>query len=166
MFKNISLQIEDFLIKCPPTLYTQNISPQSGTIGAHTRHILDHMDAFILGLPEAYVNYDQRERDALTEKEPQEALSRVKKINQAIHSLDSKNLTPELDFKIAAMTDTNGSYINIQSNPEREFLFVISHTVHHMALIRHLCMQSGFHLNEDFGKATSTLYVERTQSSC
>ncbi|MEZ4815456.1 MAG: hypothetical protein R3A80_09670 [Bdellovibrionota bacterium] len=166
MFKNISFQIEDFLKNCPETLYSQNISPQSGTIGAHTRHILDHIDAFIKGCSEYTVNYDIRERDTLTEKDPKAALSRIKKINENIHSINAKCIHTERPLKLAAMTDTNGSFVNIASNLEREFLFIISHTVHHMALIRNLCTQSEFFLNENFGKASSTLYKERTQRSC
>jgi hypothetical protein len=47
------------------------------------------------------------------------------------------------------------------SSARRELQFLLSHTVHHYALIAMICRQYGVGVEEDFGVAPSTLKYRR-----
>ena len=53
-----------------------------------------------------------------------------------------------------------------QSSLQRELQFLVSHSVHHYALIRELLRQSGFDAGEGFGVAPSTLAALGATPAC
>ena len=59
-----------------------NIKPEStkcGAIGGHVRHTLDHLVAWLGGIENGMVNYDDRVRDTVVENDPVAALNALKR---------------------------------------------------------------------------------------
>ena len=52
------------------------------------------------------------------------------------------------------------------STVQRELMYVLSHTVHHYAIISLLALQSGVKLDAEFGVAPSTLAYRRQRTAC
>ena len=61
---------------------------------------------------------------------------------------------------------TESLVTDIESTFERECHFVLSHTVHHMALIALLAQCRGYCVHEEFGVAGSTLRYRARRSEC
>jgi uncharacterized damage-inducible protein DinB len=129
-------------------------------IGRHFRHIIDHYLSFI-HYSNNKINYDQRDRDVELEVNRKLAVSTFRSI---IESLEKFEITPDLiDRKIKVksnegVTDLNSPWS--ESSVRRELQFLISHTVHHYALIGIILKTMDVYIPENFGKAPSTLKHE------
>jgi hypothetical protein len=53
-----------------------------------------------------------------------------------------------------------------QSSLKRELQFLVSHTVHHYALIKELLRRTGFDAGTEFGVAPSTIAAARRDPAC
>lgn len=180
-------QLRDFITQLPTESYGFN-NPllQSGTIGAHTRHILDHYQAFLLSiealilsaasasldakekvLPSVTtVNYDHRKRDVRIEQSTEVAASQIRRVVNELQDQITKlyaickiDPNPTLNMICATNTDEPGQ--PLVSSLARELVFLHSHTTHHMAIIRMLALASGHQVEADFGKAASTKQFEQ-----
>ena len=135
-------------------------------IGVHFRHVFDHYHAFLRGLASDEIDYDQRQRQVPLEQDRRLALA-------AAHGLiaDLSRLPPELADRevrvtVRSMTSCEGSPDWSRSTLKRELQFLVSHTVHHYALIKELLRLEGFEAGEEFGVAPSTLAANRTAPAC
>jgi len=123
------------------------------TIGQHLRHCLDHVDAFLEGLPVGRVDYDRRTRGGEVEADPALAVNRIE---LAIHRLadvvidEGTPLQVKLDCGLGVDTWR-------RSTAGRELQFLVSHLVHHFAIIALLCRSQGIEPETSFGVAPSTL---------
>jgi uncharacterized damage-inducible protein DinB len=54
--------------------------------------------------------------------------------------------------------------VRVVTSPERELAFVISHTIHHNALIRVMVKLLGADIPSDFGYAPSTIAHQRSRA--
>lgn len=135
------------------------------TIGGHVRHNLDHFFCFEEGLKSGKVDYDARERDGFLETDPEYAAAKMERLIQLVDSLSAENLDQSLRVKM----DSGASHQEIenwsQSSSRRELQFLISHTIHHYALIATLCSRDGIKLPEDFGVAPSTLRYRKSRNT-
>ncbi len=131
-------------------------------LGPHLRHVLDHYDCFLDGLPGAAVNYDARDRDAATECQITAAQQRIARINARLAELSHAQWPTRLQVQLA--TRAEGGSPKSWSTPERELQFLQSHAVHHYALLRLLLQARGVDIGPDFGKAPSTLQFERASA--
>lgn len=135
------------------------------TIGGHVRHNLDHFLCFEHGIALGKVDYDARERDEFLERDPSYAASKMEELETFIHSLQHENLDRPLQVKM----DSGASHEEIenwsQSSVRRELQFLISHTIHHYALIATLFSRGGVQLPEDFGVAPSTLRYRKSRDT-
>lgn len=127
---------------------------QSGSIGAHVRHIIDHYLSILA--PGDIVNYDKRERDANIEINAIYAGD----ILAALCS-ELSNLTKSKAIKVVVSTSVAGSSSTVDSTYARELCFLHSHTTHHMAIIRLLAIHNNVVLPSYFGKAASTQKFEK-----
>jgi len=128
----------------------------NSSIGDHVRHCLEHYQCFAEGLPQSRVNYDLRQRDAQVETQPTTALSRLSELRLRITALFSKAPAEEiLVLMDHGAADSEGCWQ--ASTPGRELQFLISHTIHHFALIAGLCRTHGVEIAPTFGVAPSTL---------
>jgi hypothetical protein len=137
--------------------------------GGHLRHVIEHYASLLAGWRAGAVDYEARARDARMETEPAYAAGciatlcadlgalaegdgerplRVRAETVGVHGMDSPDLDPWADSTIL-----------------RELEFLLSHTIHHYALIAVICGVLGHPLPKDFGVAPSTLRFRRAQAS-
>lgn len=122
------------------------------SIGAQFRHLLDHYLCFLAGWPHGVVDYARRARDARLEACPETA--------RLVHDEIIRDLValPEADMPVGVRCDEQGRPAAIApSSLYRELDFLLSHTVHHHALIAVLCADMSVPLAPDFGVAPATL---------
>jgi len=132
-------------------------SDDTASIGAHVRHILERFQCFLAGLPEGCVDYDDRSRDRTLEKNPQAAAFALATILRRMGdlSVDSRPL------QIRESVSSEAPAGEADSTVKRELLSLISHTTHHLAMIAMVARSLGYELDDDFGKAASTIIFEQ-----
>ncbi len=131
--------------------YTKVDAPTfSSSIGSHLRHCLDFYQCFLSGVKNNRVDYDQRERDETTEQSRTRAMERI-------------TMTTEMLWKLSFAEDQARLWVK-QDSPywstsslRRELQFLLSHLVHHQALVAVMLRLQGFVPNEDIGVAPATL---------
>ena len=131
-------------------------------IGKHFRHIMDHYSCLLGGL-QGTVNYNQRQRELILEQNPEQGR---KKLNELITRLEEIAELPGIfqrDLKIIC-EDHPGSEGDPPSNLTRELQYLVSHTVHHYALIAMMLKIQGVMVDPEFGVASSTLRYLRNES--
>lgn len=139
------------LTPCPDEQYTAAPSFAKGSIGAHTRHILDYYLAFYGGLEQGQIDYCQRQRDPLIETRTTQA------IELALTLIDQlANVASTYGNKNLRMTDGDFG-VQFDSNIERELSFLANHALHHFASIAYFASDLGVATPEGFGLAPSTI---------
>jgi uncharacterized damage-inducible protein DinB len=124
------------------------------TVGGHLRHCIEHYLSLLSGLERGKVDYDDRKRDERIETVIAAAHRAVDQIAAGLEAL----LENEPPVGILVKMDCGGNEIEWQpSTTGRELQFLVSHTVHHFAMIGGICRTLGVVLEEDFGVAPSTL---------
>jgi uncharacterized damage-inducible protein DinB len=134
------------------------------TVGKHVRHIIDHYQAFLLGLDEMAVpkvNYEHRQREKALETQPGTAGHRLRLVGECLGQLlDDHHQAPILlDYP------TGKGSVEMPSCLGRELAFLSSHTIHHMAIIGLLAEQLNVEPDRTFGVHPSTLrYRDRERN--
>ena len=127
-------------------------------VGGHLRHCLDFYDSFLSGAgagKPGRIDYDWRERNPLIEKDRSIAKAKIEATITKLSGLKAdgqQNLLVKLEGE-QAQRDAAWSH----SSVNRELQFLLSHTVHHYALMAMLLRLQGFEPATDFGVAPSTL---------
>lgn len=130
-------------------------------VGAQYRHVLEHYQSFLRGLPVGRVDYDDRPRDLRLECSRSDALEASRACLAGIDALERAT-----DHEIRVQMDSGaGSELPDwrSSSAGRELQFLASHTVHHFALIK-LLLEGSAVLDDDFGMAPSTIVHRRAAS--
>jgi hypothetical protein len=130
-------------------------------IGAQYRHVLEHYQCLLAGLDSGDVDYDSRARD------PEVEASRTRAALVTGEVLDGLGQLPGYDAARPLRIQLRTSATNplpewSHSTLARELQFLVSHTVHHYALIKLLLAGDGVDLGADFGVAPSTVAHART----
>jgi len=127
------------------------------SIGQHTRHIIEFFLELDRGYDTGCVNYDARERDYSIETQRACALERLQHIASFILKPD-KPLILMSDY-----SPGDKAPLRVLTNYQRELVYNLEHTVHHMALLRiGATMISTVDLPEGFGVAASTIKYRKT----
>jgi uncharacterized damage-inducible protein DinB len=141
-------RIDDACLAEPSTCFYES------SIGGHLRHCLEHYLSFLEGMESGRVDYDARKRDVILETQAGAAREKVGEIIAALEGLEGRDLGERLEVKM----DCGESEIPWQaSTPGRELQFLVSHTVHHFAMIGGICTSMGVEMGEVFGVAPSTI---------
>lgn len=123
-------------------------------LGAHVRHILDHVDCLLAGMDNGDVDYDGRRREARAERDRGYAIEQLRHRMQRLTSLSES----DGDVPLKVNMDTGcGTTHWAHSTLTRELQFVISHTIHHYALMAAILGHAGLPVPTDFGISPSTL---------
>ncbi|MEM1324932.1 MAG: DinB family protein [Bacteroidota bacterium] len=133
-----------------PNEYTQELSVLSnGSIGAHTRHIIEHFQQLLSGYESAKIDYDSRQRNLKIERN----------VNDAVECMLNVAANLEKHNKVLHLKSScSGEDTYIESNYHRELLFNMEHCIHHQAIIKIGLLQLGKDVqNENFGMAKSTI---------
>ncbi|AWM40435.1 hypothetical protein GobsT_10640 [Gemmata obscuriglobus] len=133
------------------------------SIGGHVRHNLDHIAALLRGLPTGRLSYDHRDRGTDVERNRRAALEAVRCLGDELLAFTWDEL-PHVVILESLVSPDLPPVLTLTS-PERELAFVVSHTVHHNALIRVMVKLLGADAPADFGYAPSTL-AHRTGRTC
>ncbi|MEZ5307442.1 MAG: hypothetical protein R2684_09885 [Pyrinomonadaceae bacterium] len=128
------------------------------SVGVHIRHNLDFGDALIYGLENGIVDYAARRRDPFTEGSREVALKRTEELIGKLRRMRERELG-----SIAVRSELiEGEHLI--STADREIEFVLSHTIHHYALIVERLRGKGIDLPRDFGVSHSTLRFRQATS--
>ena len=149
-----------------PEAYTRkHASCYDSSIGGHVRHNLDHFFCFRDGCKAGQVDYDARERDEFLETNPDYAASKMEELILFFESLAEMDLDQPLKVKMDSGANHEETGDWSESSIRRELQFLISHTIHHYALIATLCAGDGLELPKDFGIAPSTLRYRKSRDA-
>jgi hypothetical protein len=134
----------------------------NAAIGGHVRHIIEHYQNFFCGLDEGEIDYERRARDPLVETSVDYAMGLLAAIADRLDGL-------------APVTENRGLLLCAETAPGiatatsvlRELEFLLSHTIHHYALVAVMARLQGCEPERDFGVAPSTLkYQRQPVASC
>ena len=150
---DIFMQLNNSIGQLSTSQFTQPISSLSNaTIGQHVRHILELFLCLENGYEAGIVNYENRKRDQNIETNKSFALQLMQSIDAGLNKPDKKLVLE------AGYDDLSEDVLQIETNYQRELVYNLEHTVHHMALIRvGLLELSSIELPESFGVASSTI---------
>jgi hypothetical protein len=132
----------------------------SSPIGVHVRHMIDHYRAFFTGLPDGRIDYDARMRQTPLETDRRLALATVLGLVGDIERIDEPMGVRELLVSSRSAGDSSDPDWS-RTTIKRELQFLVSHTVHHFALIKPMLQREGVPVDEQFGYAPSTLAAGR-----
>lgn len=140
-----------------PEQYTTRCGEQffNGAVGGHVRHCLDHVRALVDGAAEGEVDYDHRERGTGVETCPAAARAEARRLIAALAALEPEPAAAQL--RVLVMPTRDGTAVRVGSSLARELAFVLSHTVHHHAIIKSMAYALGAATPRTFGFAPSTL---------
>jgi len=135
-------------------------SKGSASIGAHIRHILDRFHCFFAGNAGSLIDYDARKRDREIEQNLDAATFALASVTRRIEEFrDSPSCHEPIFVKESVLSSRPA--VNIPSTVERELMGLITHSIHHLAIIALLARSYGHQVDKDFGKAPSTIVYER-----
>jgi len=141
------LEASSYQARCPQCF--------NSTVGGHIRHNTDHYEQFLAGWSAGEVDYDARTREPQVETDPAYAADLMQRLRIALEAIPTTALDQPLKIKMDGGSTADWS----QSTVRRELQFLLSHTIHHYALIVAICHTQGFagQIPEGFGVAPSTL---------
>jgi len=148
------IDTDAFTFRCPECF--------GSTIGGHLRHNTDHYRALFGGIETGEVDYDARPRDATQERCPETTASVHESLIAQLEQVPEAVLEVPLTVKLDSGGETGGGWA--QSSLHRELQFLLSHTVHHYALVAVICRLSGVAVADGFGVAPSTLRYQCASS--
>jgi len=134
-------------------------------VGPHFRHVLEHYSCFLDGLVERRVDYDARPREMAIETSQSAAVDRIGELIGGLMALEGGDLDSPAEIRLECGIGGETDQWS-RSTVRRELHFLLSHTVHHYALIGLLLERHGHPPGPEFGVAPSTLKHWRRQSSC
>ncbi len=127
----------------------------SETAGPHLRHCIDAYNCFLDGLSRADIDYDARTRSRDIEVSRDAAVAALRDVHAQLRAIDAPPTTElQVRVDIPGQADNEPS---ATSTLGREYQFLVSHTVHHYALIAMILRRQDFDPGSDFGVAPSTL---------
>lgn len=101
------------------------------SIGTHLRHSLDHFFSFFKGLETGCCDYDNRERNEGIEQCLETAKEQILKLIERLDDLAHNNSSR---FEISQLYHCESPELKMSSTIERELMFLMHHTVHHVAI--------------------------------
>lgn len=128
----------------------------NSSIGMHVRHILEFYGCF-LSNNGCNTCYDDRKRELQYEVSVQSSLNFIEKIIAQINHI-SENLSLNISYNTGTINKSASSSL------ARELLYLVDHTIHHMALIKigFITKFPNVVLPENYGVAPSTIrFIEK-----
>jgi len=126
----------------------------SGGIGGHVRHCLDHVTALLAASRSGVCEYDRRLRHTAVEMSRAAAIQRITDLTAILRQVNPRGLDARV--LVETQLEPGGPPLLTQSSLCRELAFVISHTIHHNALIAQMLRERGVRTDARYGVAPST----------
>lgn len=130
------------------------VTEVSGSIGEHVRHCLDHVSALLAADSSTTLSYDRRQRGTTVETDPAEAVRQILRLKRGIEAWSTRSLDETI--RVTSMISPSGAAVTGWSTLARELAFVVSHTIHHQAIIGVLLAIHGHAVPDRFGHSAST----------
>lgn len=147
--------------------YTRSSHPEyTSGVGGHLRHCLDHYTNFLAGLPRGRIDYDARQRDERIETDRAYATRVIQNLIRGLAEVQERDADRAVTIKMDGGDESDASLWWSHSSAVRELQFLVSHTVHHYALIALILRSNGLAPAADFGVAPSTLRYNQSKLSC
>ncbi len=128
--------------------------------------MFDHYQILLAGLPDGRIDYDARLRDPRLEREREYAIDLALDLRSQLSGLSAEWGPRPLQVSMRSLADNGEEPDWSGSTVQRELQFLVSHTVHHCALIKLILRQHGFNPGVEFGLAPSTQGHLRRQTAC
>jgi uncharacterized damage-inducible protein DinB len=135
----------------------------SSSVGGHVRHCLDHVDALLAGVERGEVDYDLRRRGTEVEASRQAALDAIARQERQLLALPPRSERRPL--RMSSLVSPALPPAEVQTTVGRELVALLSHTVHHNALIAVMARTLGVPVPDWFGYAPSTI-AHREKAAC
>ena len=156
-------QLFDLIETLTDAEYTQKpVGVVESSIGGHVRHNLDHIESLLRGLRSGGVCYDHRARDTDVEGDRLAAMDAILRLERALLTVDWSELRHLMI--LSALVSPDLPPVLTVTSPERELAFVVSHTIHHNALIAVMVKVLGAEIPVEFGYAPSTIVHKRSRT--
>lgn len=136
--------------------------PVASGPGGHLRHCLDFYDSLLRGLPAMRVDYNDRERDERTSVDRRWAIARIEATILALESLAAPGPSAHLLVRGEGPDGGGDATAWARSSVMRELQVLLSHTIHHFALVALVLRLQGIEPGAEFGVAPSTRAFWRT----
>ncbi|MBU0678672.1 MAG: DinB family protein [Verrucomicrobia bacterium] len=134
-------------------------------IGGHFRHTWDHYKLLLERAASGRVDYDDRTRDPEFEVSREYAIGKLNEVCDGLTTLAEDEANRRLTIKVncgGGMDERDWS----ETTLKRELQFLLSHDVHHYALIAYMLHSQGVETPPEFGIAPSTLRYTERQKQC
>jgi uncharacterized damage-inducible protein DinB len=142
---------------------TKPVGVVESSVGAHVRHCLDHVLALLGSVDAGNLDYDDRRRGTDIETSRHAAIEMIRNLEAAATRIAADAL--DVPLRLSVRLACGQSPLVVGSTVGRELAFVISHTIHHNALVAAMVKTLGGNVPERFGYAPAT--VEHLQGhSC
>lgn len=149
-------QLADLLYATSNDQYTMKpVGVVNSSIGGHVRHCLDHVDALLAGNCVGHMSYDDRQRGTDVETSRSAALQAIERQERELQEI--LHLSVDQPIRLKVLMAATSPSILVESSLGRELAFVMSHTVHHNALIGVIAKVLDISVPDRFGCAPSTL---------
>jgi uncharacterized damage-inducible protein DinB len=135
-----------------------------GSVGGHVRHCLDHATALLAAVSTGHLDYDRRERGTAVELDRAAAVDAIRAAEWHLSELVRADCDRPLRVRVLMTAD--GDPIEVGSTVGRELAYVLSHTIHHYALVGAMVRTLGGAPPERFGYAPSTVRHGINESRC
>jgi hypothetical protein len=126
----------------------------TGGIGGHVRHCLDHVSALLTGVRTGLCPYDRRQRGTDVETSRGAAIDAITDVMLGLRELDGPTL--ESQVYVETQLDQSGAMVITRSSVCREIAFLVSHTIHHNAIVAQMMQARGLQVAPRFGLAPAT----------
>lgn len=156
----VMAQLTDMLQMIDAPLYAHQINSKNSTIGAHTRHIIEFYQEFMPVLADASLTdlcYDNRKRELALEHSKDSATEALEAISTSLVETNFANRS----ITLACIAQPDAPLSKMETNLERELMFLLDHSIHHMAIIKMLAENSDISFDESFGVAGATLVYQK-----
>lgn len=145
-----------------PDRYTRRMPAAfNASIGGHVRHIIEHYRSFLAGLDTRAIDYEHRPRNTEIEQDPARACQALAEIACGLERAEQEPMPNDLAYRTETTPGRHAS-----TSLVRELEYLLSHTVHHCALVAVMCRLQGHETEPGFGVAPSTLRHEQSQLAC
>ncbi|MCI0517236.1 MAG: hypothetical protein L0Y45_05310 [Woeseiaceae bacterium] len=125
----------------------------SSGIGRHVRHVIDHFRALAAGIECGVIDYNVRSRNSAIERDPERGLIEIFKLSEWLDTLQTGDAPVSVISEISCHLTENQEF---RSNVNRELLYLINHTIHHVAYAALLARSCGVECREAIGFAPAT----------
>jgi uncharacterized damage-inducible protein DinB len=126
-----------------------------GSVGGHVRHCLDHATALLRAVRTGTLDYDQRERGTPVECDRDAAQTALRRAALELAAMPGAVVRSKLTVRVLMTADSES--VEVGSTFGRELAYVLSHTIHHNAIVGAIVKTLGGELPERFGYAPATI---------